>query len=429
MRVPFARPGPRLARAGLLAALVLLATLVGISLPLGGRAGAAHTQSFLITPVGLDFGQVAVGTTAPSQQVQITNVSTSPQKISSTSFVGGAAGVFGGAQNCVGKTLAPAESCQLTYRFQPTAVGSADRTASGTINGQPFAVDLRGTGIAKAAAANAAFLFTPFALDFGEVIVDETSPSQQVQIKNVSSSSQKISSTSFIGGAAGVFGGAQNCVGKTLAPAESCQLTYRFQPTAIGSADRTANGTINGQPFAFDLRGTGVLHDLTILSTTLQDGRVGEPYSTALAVAGGTPPYTWSLSLGVMPGGLALDAASGVIAGTPLAAATAAFYVQVADSVGATDTVQLTVLIEAAAESSGTFTPQPAGPGIHLVLWSGGSIQSMLDAAPGAVSFWVTSGGTFVGYLVGAPPFVNAPFLAVFPGGDVAANTTMLVLR
>jgi hypothetical protein len=47
------------------------------------------------------------------------------------------------------------------------------------------------------------------------------------------------------------------------------------------------------------------------------------PYSARLAATGGTIPYTWSLTSGTLPSGLALSASTGAIAGTPTIAVSA----------------------------------------------------------------------------------------------------------
>lgn len=65
-------------------------------------------------------------------------------------------------------------------------------------------------------------------------------------------------------------------------------------------------------------------------------GTVGVPFGTAITVSGGTPPYTFSIVAGMLPPGLTLDPASGVISGTPTLAGTFSYTVQVVDHTGLT---------------------------------------------------------------------------------------------
>lgn len=70
----------------------------------------------------------------------------------------------------------------------------------------------------------------------------------------------------------------------------------------------------------------------------------------------------------------------------------------------------------------------PEEGGVAIVTWSGGSIDELTAAAPAAISFWVTAEGRFVGYVRGAPAFVNAEFFALFPGEQLPADTHMIVV-
>jgi hypothetical protein len=55
----------------------------------------------------------------------------------------------------------------------------------------------------------------------------------------------------------------------------------------------------------------------SILTTSLPDGTVGQPYSFALQATGGNPPYTWWYAKGGdLPRGLHFSTA-GVLSGTP----------------------------------------------------------------------------------------------------------------
>jgi len=56
---------------------------------------------------------------------------------------------------------------------------------------------------------------------------------------------------------------------------------------------------------------------LTVVTQGLPSALLGASYSQTLAAAGGTQPYTWSISSGALPGGLSLKGSSGAITGTP----------------------------------------------------------------------------------------------------------------
>jgi D-alanyl-D-alanine carboxypeptidase len=74
----------------------------------------------------------------------------------------------------------------------------------------------------------------------------------------------------------------------------------------------------------------------------------------------------------------------------------------------------------------------PAGGGISLLLWGGGTAQGLRDAAvergcqPRSV--WATGAdGGLIGYIFGAPPSVNRAWLALFPDGRIPAPHALLL--
>jgi hypothetical protein len=73
---------------------------------------------------------------------------------------------------------------------------------------------------------------------------------------------------------------------------------------------------------------------LSMVTTSLPAGFISTFYTQTLSAAGGTPPYTWSLLSGTLPGGLALSTA-GLISGTPSAVGSFTFTVSVSDSAAA----------------------------------------------------------------------------------------------
>lgn len=89
------------------------------------------------------------------------------------------------------------------------------------------------------------------------------------------------------------------------------------------------------------------LGSLEITTTTLPGGKVGTAYSQTLLSAGGTASRTWSVTTGALPAGLALNAATGVISGTPTAAGTVNFTVQVVDDGSTIAQKALTIVVAA----------------------------------------------------------------------------------
>ena len=227
---------------------------------------AGLTSALLITPVGLDFGNVQVGTSAPAQTVTITNITTVPVVMSGA---GGAppSGRFGGVQSCQGLTLAPDASCQMSFAFTPGVPGALTDASIGSWNGQAFHVDLRGNGVAPTLRIN------PVGLDFSEVMIGSTAPSQNVTITNAGLAPVVMSGA---GGAppSGRFGGVQACQGLTLAVGASCQMSFAFTPSVAGDLTDASIGTWNGQNFNVALHGIGVAPKFTISPSSLDFGEV-----------------------------------------------------------------------------------------------------------------------------------------------------------
>ncbi len=92
-------------------------------------------------------------------------------------------------------------------------------------------------------------------------------------------------------------------------------------------------------------------------------GTVGTAFSSpALAVSGGTTPYTYSVLAGdTFPAGLALNAATGAVTGTPTAAGT--FHIQVTDANGAVaaGSCPYTVVINTTPPPTVTCAPITSG--------------------------------------------------------------------
>jgi len=123
-----------------------------------------------------------------------------------------------------------------------------------------------------------------------------------------------------------------------IAGTPSAADTYNFTVQAKDASSATATQT-------FTVTIAPNTPKLSITTTSLPNGTVGESYSQSISASGGTPPYTWSLATGSLPPGLSLNASNGSIAGTPSSADTFNLTIQVKDATSATATQAFTVTI------------------------------------------------------------------------------------
>ena len=99
---------------------------------------------------------------------------------------------------------------------------------------------------------------------------------------------------------------------------------------------------LTGTPFG----GYGLLSSvLFIASTELRDGQEGSAYEATLEACVGAKPYTWAITNGALPDGLALDTKTGIISGKPTKAGVFNFTVRVADAAQIAATADLSITI------------------------------------------------------------------------------------
>jgi len=107
-------------------------------------------------------------------------------------------------------------------------------------------------------------------------------------------------------------------------------------PTATGDSIFTAKVSDNSTPVKSDKQRYTITIEasgaLIIATVNMPDGVEETAYNETVLALGGTPPYTWSIAKGKLPDGLMIDAASGIISGTPTKKGNYNFTILVGDN-------------------------------------------------------------------------------------------------
>jgi len=167
----------------------------------------------------------------------------------------------------------------------------------------------------------------------------------------------------------------------------------RGNVTAVGPGHAYISVTVNGN--SFNVYTNVPVAPLAVTCSSINVGTIGVPFdSPVLTAIGGVPPYTFSITNGVLPTGLSLNSANGAVTGTPLVPGTF--------SVGITD-------------ARGTV-----GASCPIVI-NGGPLASV---SPSAINF----GTLYLGQIASQPVSVanagtttmtlNDPFFSFIQGGD-----------
>lgn len=123
---------------------------------------------------------------------------------------------------------------------------------------------------------------------------------------------------------------------------------------------------------------------LQVTTSSLPNGSPSVFYSATLTATGGLAPYTWAITQGSLPAGLTLNAASGVISGTPTEVGTSSFTVQVSDSEtpAATATAGLSIVINPPPPmNAALYVDDQVGYGQAGPLWQQTGLQIQGDGS------------------------------------------------
>ena len=191
------------------------------------------------TDLQIPFGTITDGLTS-DQTVTVGNSGNASLIIGTVATANPLAAPFSiTADNCSGKTIAPAGTCTMTIRFAPTAATASSDSFDIPSNDPGTAtvtMSVSGTGTATPAphivATDSIAPAGDLSIPFGNV-TDGLTSDQTVTVTNSGNASLIIGTIASPNPLAAPFSiTTDNCSGKTIAPAGACAITVRFAPTA-----------------------------------------------------------------------------------------------------------------------------------------------------------------------------------------------------
>ena len=163
---------------------------------------------------------------------------------------------------------------------------------------------------------------------------------------------------------------------------------------------------------------------LSVTTTSLAGGTIGTAYSNQnLQATGGIAPYTWAVTSGSLPVGLSLNAATGVISGTPggTFVGTDSFTVTVTDSETLTaKTVNANLSIAISVASLSVTTSGSLATGVVNSIYPGATLQATGGISPYT---WSVPPGTLPAGL----SLSSAGVISGTPTTSATANFTVTV--
>ena len=323
--------------------------------------------SLTLSVTATDHGTVQIGALGASNQIRLRNSGTTPVAINAINLTGVSPSQFtfvpGGSAPCENftPTLETGAACTLLVTANPTTTGV--KTANLTIVTATGSKDIPLT-----ATAYSTILGT----------VTDMSTGQPVSGALITLNTGEMTSSNSKG---------FYTLGTSIAPG-----TYNITVSKNGFQSATAANLVvtatASETADIMLPTTGPLN---ISSALLPSATAGTAYHSRVMIAGGTPPFAFSLYNGNLPAGLALDPLNGTISGTPSGSGNATFTIKVADGVADSSSQQYTIDLTGTLAITNTTLPRAT---------TGSSYPATLTATGGKASYsYTVTGGSLPGGL------------------------------
>ena len=306
------------------------ATASGTSITYTPTPGYSGSDSFTYT------ANNASGTSSPAT-VTIT--------VSAPSIVVSPGALSNGSVGTAYSQTITATGGSAPYTYAITAgslpAGLSLNTSSGMISGTPSASGTFNLTV-TATDANSASGFQAYSL-----VINGLAPVAGAVSATVAANSSANSITLNITGTATSVAVASTA-SNGIATASGTSITYTPTAGFSGPDSFTYTATnASGTSSPATVTITVSTPSITLNPGTLGNGSVGTAYGQTITASGGSAPYSYAITAGALPEGLSLNAASGLISGTPSTAGTTELAITVTDANGATSLQNFSITISA----------------------------------------------------------------------------------
>ncbi len=141
-------------------------------------------------------------------------------------------------------------------------------------------------------------------------------------------------------------------------------LASIFLASCGGGGSGSGEAPVSNPASVSDPAPPPVSGSVTITTSLLPNGQAAARYGTVLGASGGTTPYNWTISEGALPAGLSLNASTGQITGTPMAAGKSTFTAKATDATSQNATLALGITVGPASTGSSSLS---SAPGWHKI--------------------------------------------------------------